>query len=110
MIFHHKHQNGLSKSRTLVYGLTFLIEILALVNIVAVDKHPIFGSNNIYLNLLLVILPIIFVFLESHFLKNIKAEHTMSNYFKAFFIISTILALIFFIYLVAFLASILIFR
>lgn len=106
MLFAHKHHNGLSKSRTTVYGLTFLIEILALINIFAVDKHPILGSSSLYLNLILVILPIIFVFLESHFLKNIKAEHTMSNYFKAFFVISSIISLGFLIYLIAFLISI----
>ncbi len=106
MLFNHKHHNGLSKTRATVYGLTFLVEILALINIFAVDKHPNFGSTSIYLNLILVILPIIFVFLESHFLKNFKVEHTMSNYFKAFFLISTIISLVFFFYLVTFLAII----
>jgi hypothetical protein len=106
MIFSHKHHNGLSKSRTTVYGLTFLIEILALVNIFAVDKHPIFGSSSLYLNLILVILPIIFVFLESHFLKNIKAEHTMSIYFKTFFVMSSLISLAFLIYLIVFLLAI----
>ena len=107
MLFNHKHHNGLSKTRTTVYSLTFLIEILALINIFTVDKNPIFGSIPIYFNLILVVLPIIFVFLESHFLKNYKAEHTMSNYFRAFFIISTLISLAFFLYLVAFLAIIL---
>jgi hypothetical protein len=106
MIFSHKHHNGLSKSRTTVYGLTFLVEILALINIFTVDKHPIFGAVSIYLNLILVILPIIFLFLEGHFLKNIKAEHTMSNYFKAFFIISSLISLGFLFYLIAFLITI----
>jgi hypothetical protein len=106
MLFSHKHHNGLSKSRTTVYGLTFLIEILALINIFAVDNHPIFGSTSIYLNLILVILPIIFVFLESHFLKNIKAEHLMSIYFKVFFVISTLISLAFLVYLIAFLITI----
>lgn len=106
MLFHQKHQNGLSKSRTTIYGLTFLVEILALINIFAVDKHPIFGSASIYFNLVLAILPIIFIFLESHFLKNIKAEHTMSNYFKAFFVISSLVSLAFLVYLVLFLITI----
>jgi hypothetical protein len=106
MLFAHKHQNGLSKSRTTVYGLTFLIEILAIINIFAVDKHPILGSSSLYFNLILVILPIIFVFLESHFLKNIKAEHNMSIYFKAFFIISSLISLAFLLYLIVFLVTI----